>query len=102
MDAPARRVTGKARDLLCSGECLCAAQGLSAPQRHGEGSSGGMGKEPPIPGSLGFEREVTQLELSFSFSVFVSPWITFIGFSQKLPLGLELLGRERCAGLFWF
>lgn len=29
-------------------------------------------------------------------------WIMFIGFSQQLPLGLEVLGRERYAALFWF
>lgn len=62
-----------------------------------------MGRVPAAAGEgvlLG--DKVMQLELSFSLSVFGSTWIMFIGFTQQVLLGLEALGRERCAGLFWF
>lgn len=109
---------GAARELVgwmllpteCQGKWrICSAAGsLSArpqvcpfPGGVGRVRPAAWGRGPPFPGAWGL-REVIQLELSFSFLVFASTWVMFIGFSQQLPLGLQILGRERCGGLFCF
>lgn len=78
---------------------ICSAAGSFSAQPEGCPLLSGMGRVPPAawgrgPPFLGawVLRQGLQLELSFSFSAFASTWIMFIGFSQQLPLGLEILG----------
>lgn len=89
---------------ICSAAESVSAEpkGCPLPSGMGRVPPAVWGKSPPFLGAWDLREGVMQLELSFSFSVFASPWIAFIGFSQKLPVGLEMLGSEGCAGLFCF
>lgn len=93
---------GKRRICFVAGSFSVQPEGYPLPSGMGRVPPAVWGRVPPFPGAWGLREEVIQLELSLSFSVIANTWIMFIGFSRQLPLGLETLGREKCAGLFCF